>query len=137
MSTQTVHEPLLGSGLATLPRVNLMPREIGERRRFRQIQYGLGAGVAAAVGVVALGFVLASGSVGSAQEQVDAQAAETARLQAESAKYADVTKVYAQAAAAQALLTQAMGEEVKYSGLLSDLSLSVPDNVWLTSLTFA
>ena len=137
MSTQTVHEPLLGSGLATLPRVNLMPREIDERRRFRRIQYGLGAGVAAAVGVVAIGFVVAAGSVGSAQEDVDAQAAETSRLTAETAKYADVTKVYAQAAAAQAMLTDAMGEEVKYSGFLSDLSLSVPDNVWLTNLTFS
>lgn len=136
MTVLTTQEPLVGSGLATLPRVNLMPREIGERRRFRRIQYGLGAGVAATAGLVGLLFVVAAGSVGSAQEQLDATSAETARLQAETAKYADVTKVYAQAAAAQAMLTDAMGEEVKYSRFLSDLSLSVPDNVWLTNLSF-
>ena len=35
------------------------------------------------------------------------------------------------------MLTEAMGEEVRYSQLMSDLSLSVPENVWLTNLTFA
>jgi Tfp pilus assembly protein PilN len=44
--------------------------------------------------------------------------------------------VYAQAAAAEAMLTEAMGEEVRYSRFLSDLSLTVPENVWLKSLTF-
>jgi Tfp pilus assembly protein PilN len=34
------------------------------------------------------------------------------------------------------MLTEAMGQEVRYSGFLSDLSLSVPENVWLKSLTF-
>jgi Tfp pilus assembly protein PilN len=130
-------EQLAGTGLATLPRVNLLPPEIEERRRFRRIQYALGGGVLAAAGAVALGFVLAAGSVSAANAEYEAAAAEGARLQAETAKYADVTAVYAQASAAEAMLAEAMGEEVRYSRFLSDLSLSVPENVWLTSLSFS
>lgn len=137
MALLTKKHEAVGTGLVTLPRVNLLPPEIEERKRFRRIQVGLGAGVLAAVGVVAAGVVLASASVSSANEELDAATAEGSRLQAESAKYADVTAVYAQSAAAQAMLAEAMGEEVRYSRFLSDLSLSVPENVWLTSLTFA
>ncbi|HWG95096.1 MAG TPA: PilN domain-containing protein [Mycobacteriales bacterium] len=136
-TVQTDVEQLAGAGLATLPRVNLLPPEIAEQRRFRRIQYGLGGGVLAAVGLVAVGFVLATGSVNAANEELTTANAENARLQAETAKYADVTAVYAQAAAAQAMLTEAMGQEVRYSGFLSSLSLSIPDNVWVTSLSFS
>jgi len=126
----------VASSLVTLPRVNLLPPEIEERRRFRRVQAGLGTGVLAAVAAVAVGVVLANGAVSSANEELTTAQAEGTRLKAETAKYGDVTAVYAQAAAAEAMLTQAMGQEVRYSGFLSSLSLSVPENVWLTSLSF-
>jgi Tfp pilus assembly protein PilN len=133
----TQQEQLVGGGLASLPRVNLMPREIAEGRRFRRIQIALGGGVLGAVGVVALLFVAASGSVDTANEELTVAQAEHSRLQAETAKYADVTAVYAQAAAARAMLVEAMGQEVRYSRFLSDLSLSVPENVWIKNLAFS
>jgi Tfp pilus assembly protein PilN len=133
----TQQEQLVGGGLASLPRVNLMPREIAEGRRFRRIQIALGGGVLGAVGVVALLFVAASGSVDTANEELTVAQAEHSRLQAETAKYADVTAVYAQAAAARAMLVEAMGQEVRYSRFLSDLSLSVPENVWIKNLVFS
>jgi Tfp pilus assembly protein PilN len=123
--------------LDSLPRVNLLPPEIAETRRFRRIQLGLGGAVLGAVGIVALLYVMASSSVSSAQEDVDSANAQHSSLQAETAKYRDVTAVYERAAAAQAMLTQAMGEEVRYSQLMNDLSLSVPETVWLKNLTFA
>lgn len=133
----TQNDQLVGTGLTRLPRVNLLPPEIEEMRRFRRIQLGLGGGVLAAAGVVALLFVAASSSAESANQEVTAAQAEQSRLQAETAKFADVTAVYAQAAAAQAMLTEAMGEEVRYSRFLSDLSLTVPENVWVKTLTFS
>jgi Tfp pilus assembly protein PilN len=75
--------------------------------------------------------------VSSANEELTTAQAEGTRLQAENAKYADVTAVYAQAAAAQAMLTEAMGQEVRYSRFLSDLSLTVPENVWIKNLSFS
>ena len=127
----------VGTGLPALPRVNLLPPEIAERARFRRIQYGLGGGVLAAVGVVALLFLGAVGSVNDANTEVEAANTTNTALRAETAKYADVQRVYGQAAAAQAMLTQAMGEEVLYSQFLNDLSMTVPEKVWLKSVAFA
>jgi Tfp pilus assembly protein PilN len=127
----------VGTGHPILPKVNLLPPEIGEAARFRRIQAGLGAGVLAAAGVVALLYVGATGSVNAADAELQASTATGVQLEAETAKYADVTAVYARAAAAEAMLTQAMGEEVQYSQFLNSLSLSVPENVWMKEVTFS
>jgi Tfp pilus assembly protein PilN len=74
--------------------------------------------------------------VSSAQTSLNQAQSQTTSLQAEMAKYNNVTAVYGAAAAAQAQLTTAMGQEVRYSQLLHDLSLSVPSTVWLKSLTY-
>jgi Tfp pilus assembly protein PilN len=133
----TSESRLVGTSVASLPRVNLLPPEIAERAAFRKVQMGLGCAVLAAVAVVGLLYASASSSVSSAQQSLDAESAKTTSLQAESAKYRDVTATYAAAAAAQAQLTTALGDEVRYSQLLNDLSLSVPSTVWLKSLSFA
>lgn len=126
-----------GTGLPVLPRVNLLPPEIAETARFRRIQYGLGGGLLAAVGVVALLYVGAAGAVSEANTELETANAQGTVLQAETAKFADVTAVYARAAAAQAMLTTAMGEEVRFSQYMNDLSLTVPENVWLKNVTFS
>ena len=127
----------VGTGHPVLPRVNLLPPEIAEKVRFRRIQAGLGGGLLATLGVVALLYVGAVSSVNDAQgELTDATATGTA-LTAETAKYDDVKAVYARAEAAQVMLTKAMGEEVRYSRFLNDLSLTIPDNVWVKNVTFA
>jgi len=120
-----------------LPRVNLLPPEIAERATFQRIQAGLGVAVLAAVGVVGLLYLSASHSVASAQGDLDTATSQASSLQQQSAKYADVTATYARAAAAQATLRTAMGGEIRYSQLLNDLSLTVPSNVWLSSLAYA
>jgi Tfp pilus assembly protein PilN len=127
----------VGTGHPVLPRVNLLPPEIAERARFRRIQLALGGGVLAVVGAVALLYVSAVGSVNEATVELETATATGTQLQAEKAKYADVTAVYARAAAAEAMLTQAMGEEVRYSQFLNDLSLTIPENVWLKNVSFA
>ena len=127
----------VGTGLPVLPRVNLLPPEIGERVRFQRIQLGLGGGLLAAVGVVALLYVGAAGSVGDAGAELETVQSQHTALQAQTAEYAEVEAVYARAAQAQAMLTSAMGEEIRFSQYLNDLSLTVPDRVWLKSLTFA
>lgn len=125
---------LTTTSLATLPRVNLLPPEIEEARRFRRLQAGLGAGVLAAAGVVGALTLMANGSVQDAQADLDAATARGSQLEAQQADYAEVPQVYAQVEAAQAQLTQAMGKEVRWSYFLNDLSLRIPGKVWLTSM---
>lgn len=136
MSAMSQESTILRGSLATLPRVNLLPPEIAEGRKFRQLQMGMGGAVLAAVGVVGLLLVSANHQVSSAQEKLDASQSTAVRLQSETAKYSQVTAIYRRAAAAQAMLAQAMGDEVRFSQLLNDMSLSVPDNVWVTTMTY-
>lgn len=129
-------EVRLGMTAGQMPRVNLLPPEIAEKALLRKVQMGLGACVLGAVGVVGLLFVSASHSVSTAQSSVDQANAQSTALQAQTAKYANVTATYDAAAAAQAQLSTAMGQEVRYSQLLHDLSLSVPSTVWLKNVTY-
>jgi Tfp pilus assembly protein PilN len=129
MSTLTV------ASTATLPRVNLLPPEIGEQRRFRRVQTGLGAGVVAALGIVGALTLLAAGQVSDAEDGLAASKAEGTRLQVQTNEYAEVPEVYAQVEAAEAQVSAAMGKEVRWSYFLNDVSLKVPGKVWLTSMT--
>jgi Tfp pilus assembly protein PilN len=133
MSTQTTQESV--TTLAMLPRVNLLPPEIAAAQRLRAVQAGLGAGVLAALVVVGGLFVVATGQQHGAQSDLDTAKAKGTSLQAEQSKYADVPKVYAQVEARQAQLSQAMGQEIRWSYFLNDLSLTVPAKVWLTDMT--
>ena len=127
---------LIGGGTALLPRVNLLPPEIAEKRAFRRIQTGLGAAGVATLGVVGLLYLSAAHGVSSANADLSSAKSQNTTLQTEVAGYRNVTAVYAAAAAAQGQLTTAMGDEIRYSQLLNDLALSVPSTVWLKSVSY-
>jgi Tfp pilus assembly protein PilN len=129
-------EVRLGMTNSQLPRVNLLPPEIAETAMLRKVQVSLGVGLIATVGVVGLLFVSASHSASSASSDLDRASGQSTTLIKQKASYGNVTATYDAAAAAQAQLTTAMGQEVRYSQLLHDLSLSVPSTVWLKSLSY-
>lgn len=136
MTVLTSDDQLVGTRTAALPRVNLLPPEIRQVQAFRRIQMGLGVAVLGTVGVVALLYGSASHSVTSAQSQVDRAASEQAQLNRQIKSYTGVTTVYAAAEAARQQLSTAMADEIRYSQLLNDISLSIPSNVWLESMSF-
>lgn len=136
MSVLTNREVQVG-GPATLARVNLLPPEIGLARRFRRVQAGLGAGVVTCAVLVAGLYVSASGSVSSAQDEVTAAQGRQQVLQHETARYAPVTATYARAAEARAMLVAAMGDEVRYSRFVNDLTVAIPDGVWVKTVTWS
>jgi Tfp pilus assembly protein PilN len=121
--------------VGTLPRVNLLPPEIEQARRFRHVQLALGAGVLGSLAVVAAVFVVASGQVGAAQDDLDSSNAQTTKLEAQALEYSQVPLVYSQVEAARAQLELAMGKEIRWSFYLNDLSLKTPNNVWVTTMT--
>jgi Tfp pilus assembly protein PilN len=129
MSTVTTNR------LATLPQVNLLPPEIGEQLRFRRVQIGLGGAVLASIVVVGALVVAAGAQVGKAQDALDANKAHATQLQTNVDQYADVPAVFASVEASRAQLSQAMGQEVRWSYFLNDLSLKIPRHVWLDSMT--
>ncbi len=122
-----------GAHQAAFPRVNLIPPAIAEEARVRRAKLVLlGAG---AISVALIGglYVLAQGEVAAAQDGLDTATAQSAQLATQVAQYSDVPKVAAELSAAQAQLTTAMGDEVRWSYLLNDLALTIPSNVALTS----
>jgi Tfp pilus assembly protein PilN len=120
---------------AAFPRVNLLPPEIEANRRFRRVQVGLGAAVTAAVAVVGFLYVDANGSVTEAQQQLDATNTTYAQTQARASEYSEVPRTLARVDAARARVEAAMGQEVRYSYLLNDISKKLPERVWLTTMT--
>lgn len=117
-----------------MPRVNLMPQELAEASKFRRLQYALGASLLVSVGIVGALTYQAQHGVHTAKSQLAAAQAEQTRLQSQRAGLQTVQDVYAQVAAKQAMLQQAMGGEIRWSYYLEDLSLRIPSNVWLTNV---
>lgn len=136
MTVLTSESNLLGTTSGRLPRVNLMPPEVAEAKAMRRLQTALGAAGLASVAVVGMLYASASHSVSAANADLASAKSQTTQLQSQVAKYGDVTATINAANAAQAQLTAAMGDEVRYSQLLNDLSLAVPSTVWLKNLQF-
>lgn len=118
-----------------LPSVNLLPPEIAEAARQKRVQVAMGVAVVAAIGVVGGLYLQAHQAVNAANSQLAAAQQQQTRLQAEVASYREVTQIDAQVSAREALLTEAMGQEIQWSTYLNDLSLKIPANVWLTNFS--
>lgn len=132
MTVQT--ESMTASAYAVLPHVNLIPPEIEEARRLRQVRLALGGVVLlAAVGVGAL-YHLEQGSANSAQQQLASARQQDVVLQQQLSKFSNVNTVNQQVSAVKALYLNAMGDEIQWSHYLTDLSLMIPSNVWLNSI---
>lgn len=122
---------------ATWPRVDLLPPEIAEAARFRRLQAGMGAVVAGAAVIVGVLYTGAHHSVGAAQDQLTAAQSQVTSLTSQVHELSSVSDVYSQVASAKQLLSTAMGNEVRWSYYLEDLSLRIPNSVWLTAMTVA
>jgi Tfp pilus assembly protein PilN len=117
--------------------VNLLPPEIHEAARFRRFQLAMaGAGVVA-VAVVGVLTYMAHNDVSNAKAQVTAAQAEKTSLMKQQASLQYVADIRTQVDAKKAMLVQAMSPEIRWSYYMTDLSLRIPDHVWLTNVTAA
>jgi Tfp pilus assembly protein PilN len=120
---------------ATVPRVNLLPQEIIDARRFRTVQRALVVVVAVVVVLCALATGWAQTDVSSARVSLEATRAETLGLQREQARYAEVPKVSADLDQARAAREAALGKDVLWYRFLTDLAVNTPDRTALSSVT--
>lgn len=130
MTIQTI------TGTPRLPRVNLLPPEMGAARRLRQVQGGLLGLVALSLGVVGALYLHAHGGVAQAQQQFDDAQRKNVTLQSQLAGLQGVTKAKAQVQQAEGQLQSAMGQDIRWSRYLKDLTLNTPANVWYEQTTF-
>jgi Tfp pilus assembly protein PilN len=123
--------------LSTMPRIDLMPPEIAQRTALRKLQAGCLAAVVISAAVIGGLYYQAHGSIGSAQTKLDAAETEQGHVQRQVTALSPVTAAYTSVQQAQNLVTEALGGEVRWSTQLRDLSLSIPDNVWISNMTIA
>ena len=121
--------------LAAMPRVNLLPPEIAEAARLKRLKSILLVLLVAVTGLVVLGFLMVSGQIGAAEDDLAAVEAEGTALQAEVASYAEVPEVYGAVRTAQTNLVTASAPEIRWSFYLNDLSLTIPSTSRIVSMT--
>jgi hypothetical protein len=122
--------------IADLPHVNLLPPEIGERKRLQQVQL-IGV-VLLAVTIAAVGALYTSGKgdVTTAKNQVTAANAENTTLTKQIASFSHVSAVKADRDAHEAMLIQAMASEIQWSNYFGAFA-TLPTSTWLKSLTLS
>jgi Tfp pilus assembly protein PilN len=123
--------------LVTLPRVNLLPPEIGERKKLQQVQLGLALAVVVAVAGIGLVYESGGSAVTNAKNNLASAQVQNTAMQAKLAKLQFVSQEQTVADQTQALLTQATATEVHWSDYLADLSVITPAHDWFTSITFS
>jgi Tfp pilus assembly protein PilN len=116
-------------------RVNLLPPEILEGRRFRRVQVLLGLAVLACIALAGAATWWAHTTVTDAQADLDAAQARVTTLQRKQAQYAEVPKITAEVDAATAARAQAMSTDVTWYRYLGELNAALPGGVVLKSLT--
>jgi Tfp pilus assembly protein PilN len=127
--------PDVRAAAASLPRVNLLPPEVGEERRLRRTQRTVAVAGLAVVAGVGLVYAEARDGVAHAQSQLASSQAHANELQSQLARFVPVDRVYAQVAAMQADYQTAMAPDIDWATYLNNLSLTIPSGVWLDSIT--
>jgi hypothetical protein len=119
------------------PLINLLPREIGERRLVRRQRTTIGAVFALLLALLGCWYLLESGQLADARREADGEQAVAAGLRADKAKLQPYADLSAEIAATEQLRTRVYATEIRYSSVMRDVSAIMPDNVWLTKMTAA
>lgn len=116
-------------------KVNLLPRELEERRTARRVTTFSILGVVVVIALLAGLYVLKLGEVRDAEEEREQVRAEIARLEAQLAELEQFRRLADELEARNALLAFSMSPEVSFARVLNDLSLSFPTSSSLRTLT--
>ena len=117
------------------PMVNLLPREIAERRLVRRQRAGVGAAFAVLLVLLGCWYLLQTRQLADARKEADSEQAILVGLRAHRNQLQPYADLQAQIAAADQLRTRVYATEIRFSSVMRDLSAIVPDNVWLTKMT--
>ena len=116
-------------------RINLLPPEIYERQRVRRRTAAVivvGLIVLAAVGAFYFLQILRLNEV---EDDITAQEAENAQLQAQIAELQEIDALQREIEATRTVLNALLADRVLWSGVLRDVSLVIPGQAWLSGLS--
>jgi Tfp pilus assembly protein PilN len=117
-----------------MTQVNLLPPELRQRQRTRrQTALVAVAGAVVLAGVLALWF-LQGMRIADLDEQIDGQQAENARLQQQVNELQRFADLRADLEARRDVVSAALRGGVEWSSVMRDVSVVIPDRMWLTSV---
>ncbi|MGP7960989.1 hypothetical protein ACTVCO_09290 [Sanguibacter sp. A247] len=118
-------------GASRLPQVNLLPTDVTEARSLKKLKIVLLAAVVVVLLAIGGVTVLAMGQVSRAQDRVDAENVETARLQTEQRKYAEVPVVLGKISDTEKALFRAGMGDIQWVALLDAITVQLPQDTEL------
>ena len=139
MSVLTLGRPSVDASLILggMPRVRLLPREVGEGQKTRALRRRLLAGLVVIVMIAILATVGASFALFAANAQLANEQSRSALLAASRAKYGDVTKLQSQVD--QIVTSQPLADagEILWAPYVQEIQASLPEGTTITALTAA
>jgi Tfp pilus assembly protein PilN len=116
-------------------RMNLLPPEVRQRQRTRrQTAAVIAAGVVVLAGIGALYFLQQLRLVG-VNNDLEAQREANAGIQAQINDLRRFDELQREVQASRSMLQTLLANEILWSGVLRDVSLVIPSDVWLSGLT--
>lgn len=120
--------------VSTWPQVNLLPSEVTAGRRLQSIKKLLVLALAVVVLLATLGYAGALWLANAAADELEQVQAETARLQAEKATFAEVPETLSAISQAETARQQGMAPEILWPDYLESLRAVTPTGVSYDSL---
>lgn len=116
-----------------MSQVNLLPPEVLQKIKLRRLTVLIGAAGAVVLALLLLVYIGQRVNLASIESQIQAQLATNADLQGQVDELADFTDIQVQLDASDLLVSEALVNEVSWSGQLRDIQLVLPDKMYLTS----
>ena len=119
------------------PRIDLLPRKLVEERLARRQRTGTDAGFLVLLAALGVWYVLETQQLSDAQAAADQERATATNLRAQRAQLQPLADLETHFDAADRLRATVYRNEIRFSGVMHDISAIVPDDVWLTSMAVA
>lgn len=120
-----------------MSQVNLLPPEIRERQRIRRQTFMVAFAGAAVMALLVLLYFIQVLRLSDVNDDLQVQRAENAQLEAEIAELQRFQELRATLEDRQGLIDDILANELSWSGVLRDISLVIPQSMWLNDLTGA
>jgi len=115
-------------------RINLLPAEIAERRKYERFYPWLAVFGIVTLSVVLLAWAFLAMQVGARNRTLQQEQETAAQLQQQAEAFSVFEEKESELASRQQTVDQALAGRVKWGKLLNELSLVLPSEVWLTAL---
>jgi Tfp pilus assembly protein PilN len=117
-----------------MTQVNLLPSDVKERQLTRRLTAAVILAVGAVMALLFVVFILQAAKLSDANHKLQAQEATNANLDSQILELKPFADLKAQVSNREALTATALDGQVLWSGVLRDVSMVIPDKVWLSGL---